>query len=339
MKKFRALKLFLLVILIVFAALSTRAVAAQDTITINFKSHDYAPREKIDREIIAQFEKDNPNIKVNYTIGPGDDSQYVPQILTAIAGDAGPDMFNILTFLVPDLISSGAVAPVDSKAMGYASDKALTDLYLPGRLTDFMGSDGKLYALPTEVGNYSLFINTDLFKKAGLDPAKDAPKTWEDLMKIAPKLTVKDASGNITQRAFDFAYPLPNEIVGGGLAYGGMAYQLGGTYFNKDKTAGAINTPAWVKTYTFVRDYAKQFGGPALEPSSIGFYEGNVAMVISGAWYSDVIRTNNAKLMDSVITSPFPRWTKEDGLVNDTGSLMYDYGLFVNSKGLWGVSW
>jgi multiple sugar transport system substrate-binding protein len=304
---------------------------AQDPITIKFWSHDYPPRETIDREIIAQFEADNPNITVEYTIGPGDDFQYVPQLLTALASGEGPDLFNVLTFLVPDLIPSGAVVPVDAEAVGFESQEAIIDSYLPGVLDTMIGEDGQLYAMPTELGNYALFINADLFEAAGLDPVADAPKTWEDILAIAPKLTIKDDSGNITQRAFDFAYPLPDEIVGGGITFTGMAYQLGGTILSEDRTAGAIDSEAWVKTYEFVRDYAAEFGGPSLAPSSIGFYEGNVAMVISGPWYLPaIIEANNPDMVDSVVTAPFPRWA--DGQVNDVGSALYAYGLHVNSQ-------
>jgi multiple sugar transport system substrate-binding protein len=321
-------KLFLFIALV--SLLSLTAVTAQDQVTVKFWSHDYAPRKAIDDEIIAQFQKDNPNITVDYTIGPGDDSQYVPQVLTALAGGEGPDLFNILTFLVPDLIPSGAVVPVDAVGMGYESQQALIDSYLPGTLEGMLGEDGKLYAVPTELGNYALFINSDLFKAAGLDPVKDAPKTWEDLMALAPKLTVKDSDGNITQRAFDFSYPIPDEIVSGGITFNAMAYQLGGKLYNDDRTEATINTEPWVKTYTFIRDYAKEFGGSSLTPSSIGFYEGNVAMVISGPWYSDVVKSNNEAVANAIVTAPLPRW--KDGLVNDTGSYLYSYGLFVNSQ-------
>jgi multiple sugar transport system substrate-binding protein len=310
--------------------LSLSAVAAQDSITLKFWSHDYEPRKTIDDEIIAQFQADNPNITVEYTIGPGDDAQYVPQLLTALAGGEGPDLFNVLTFLVPDLIPSGAVTPVDWAGMGYASQEELIDSYLPGTLEGMLGEDGNLYAVPTELGNYALFINSDLFEAAGLDPIADAPKTWEDLMALAPKLTIKDESGNITQRAFDFSYPIPDEIVSGGITFNAMAYQLGGTLYNDDRTEATINTEPWLKTYSFIRDYAAEFGGPSLTPGTIGFYEGNVAMVISGPWYADLVRGNNEAVADAIVTAPLPRW--QEGTVNDTGSYLYSYGLFVNSQ-------
>ena len=324
----RIVVLCLLAALLVTTA-SLAFVSAQEPITIKLWSHNYPPREAIDQSIIDQFVADHPNITVEYTIGPGDDFLYIPQLLTALAGGEGPDLFNALALLIPDLIPSGAVAPVDYEALGFASQDELVDLYIPGRLANFMDGDGVLYALPTEVGNYSLFINGLIFEEAGLDPTEDYPRTWEQLVEIAPLLTKRDDSGNITQRAFDFAYPLPDEFIGHWLSFGAMAYQLGGTFFNEDLTVATANTEPWVQTLTYVRDWAAEFGGMQYTPSSIAFYEGKLGMVLSGAWYSDVIRENNPDLLPYIYTAPFPRW--EDA-VNDTGSYMYDYGLYVNSQ-------
>ena len=325
-KRSLLVSLFMIMVVVLFSSLVT--VTAQDQITIKLWSHSYPPRESIDNDIIVQFQKDNPNITVEYTVGPGDDDLYRDQLLTALAAGEGPDVFNVLARSVAELVSSGAVAPVDAAAMGFENVDAVKATYLAGTLDGFMDDSGTLYAVPTEIGNYSLFVNTKLFVEAGLDPATDIPKTWEDIMAIAPKLTKKDASGNITQRAFDFSYP--GGLMSPRLTYGAMAYQLGGSYFNADKTAGGVNTEAWVRTLTFIRDYAKDFGGPAMIDVGEDFVAGNVAMVISGAWYMPQnIEAQNPDMAKDIVVSPFPRW--KDGLVNDAGSYIFGYGLYVNS--------
>ena len=43
---------------------------------------------------------------------------------------------------------------------------------------------------------HSLYINNRLFREAGLDPVKDAPKTWDDVAKLNKVLTKrKDGPG------------------------------------------------------------------------------------------------------------------------------------------------
>jgi len=149
------------------------------------------------------------------------------------------------------------------------------------------------------------------------------------MLALASLIVSKGESGNIIQRAFDFAYPLPDEFIGHWLSFGAMAYQLGGTFFNEDRTLATANTEPWVKTLTYVRDWAAEWGGMSLTPSSIAFYEGNLGMVLSGAWYSSTVQEFNPDLFPHIYSAPFPRW---ENAVNDTGSYMYDYGLYVNSR-------
>ena len=67
---------------------------------------------------------------------------------------------------------------------------------------------GKVYALPYQGNSMSLFINNKAFAAAGLDPVKDAPKTWDDMKALGPKL--KKVQGTRTvQKAFDFPYHSP----------------------------------------------------------------------------------------------------------------------------------
>jgi multiple sugar transport system substrate-binding protein len=303
--------------------------AAQEEVTIVFWSHGYDPRVVIDEEIIEQFEADNPGVTVEYYVGPGTDVDYITQLFTAISGGEGPDLFNVLNLGVPELIESGIVAPVNAEAAGFESTEALIESYLPGTLDDFLGADGELYGLPTEVANYALYINAQLFEEAGLDPVEDAPETWEELLALADVLTITDDSGNITQRAFDFAYPLPDEVASPVITYASMAHQLGGNILNEDGTEATVNTQEWADALAFIRDYGAEYGGPDYASSSIGFYEGNVAMVVSGPWYIGLVGANNPELVESVVTAPLPRW--EESTVNDVGSYLYAYGLYVSA--------
>lgn len=61
--------------------------------------------------------------------------------------------------------------------------------------------DGKLYSMPFNSSTPILYYNKTAFEKAGLDP-NTPPKNFDEIIAMAEKLTVKDASGNITQRGF-----------------------------------------------------------------------------------------------------------------------------------------
>ena len=111
----------------------------------------------------------------------------------AFAGGAGPDVFNVDSFSSGQYYSSGILAPVDLAAVDAKSNGDLEKRY--GLGIGGATYNGKIYGFPTEVSNWACVANKELWAKAGLDPAKDAPKTWEDMVDVATKLTVRDAKG------------------------------------------------------------------------------------------------------------------------------------------------
>ena len=43
-----------------------------------------------------------------------------------------------------------------------------------------------------ELTNWCIFINKKVFRDAGLDPEKDYPKTWEEMVEVSDKLCIRD---------------------------------------------------------------------------------------------------------------------------------------------------
>jgi ABC-type glycerol-3-phosphate transport system substrate-binding protein len=111
---------------------------------------------------------------------------------------------------------------------------------------------------------------------------------------------------------------------------GGMAKQLGDGIVADDNLTATLNGPGWVQTMEFVRNYANQYGGPSLPSSFIEFQQGKVGMIISGSWFRDVVAANAPDLVDSLSVVPFPRWA--EGTINDGGSYLYGYGLYVSAQ-------
>jgi len=314
------------------AATPTTEAAPTDTppppVKILYWSHDFPPRADLDREYMDKFKADNPGVEIEYVIGPGNDSEYITKLVTALAGGEGPDCFTLLSMAAAPLLAQGSVIPLDYKLLGYDSQEALETSYVEGTL-EGLKYNGTLYAIPNEVSIYSLFLNKKLFEDAGLDPAADYPKTWEDLRPLAEKLNLVEG-GQLKQRAFDFTYGMPDDITSPVLTLAGMAYQLGGTVVNAEGTEATVNTEPWVRTFQFVQDwvYQDKFGDPALTVSNIGFYEGTVAMTISGSWFSSYIKDQQSPVYDTHTVVPLPRWSDA---TNPTGAFMYSYGIFINA--------
>jgi len=302
--------------------------AAAAPVTITFWSHDYKPRETLDDKFIAAFEAAHPNIKVDYVIGPGNDTDYLTKLTTAYAGNAAPDCFNLRASSAGALLAANQVLPLDPTVFGYATVDDLVKAYVPGTLTGFYYK-GKLFAIPTEVNIHSVYINTDLFKAAGLDPVKDAPKTWDDLITINSKL-LKSQNNVLTQRGFDFIYGLPDDASGPVNTLAGMAYQLGGTIMNADQTAATVNTDPWIRTFQYVQDwvYKYKYGGPQYTSYYLAFINGSEAMGISGSFLAADLVSQKSPAANSYAVIQMPRWKDA---VNNTGALLYGYGLFTNA--------
>ncbi len=292
-------------------------------------SHQFTPREVLDRVHIKEFEQKYPWVTVKYSTFPTD---FETKLLTAMASGTGPDLFNLSTLYADPLVAGNAVVPVDASSVGFASDSALVNAYLPGFLNGFTWNN-KLYALPTEVSNYALYINKLHFHEAGLDPAKDYPRTWDDLFRVARKLTISKG-GKIVRRGFEFEYGSANDWTSTTFDLAGMAYQYGGRVYNADKTASLVNTSPWVKALTVYSDYVHKakLGYPAMQVDAVDFTngkEGNVSMLLSGYWYAASVQGTNKTVYKNIATAPFPRFANA---THSNGALLYSYAHFVNAS-------
>ena len=206
-------------------------LAAAEQVTVRMWMHEHPPRIPIDKAIIAEFEKANPDIKVQYDVISA--AEYSTKLLTAFAAGSGPDLFNNTSTLVTQYFAARILAPIDYAAMGYADEAALLAKFQGG--FDGIRFQGKLYGVPTEVSNWACFANNAMWKEAGLDPAKDWPKTWEALPAVAEKLTKRDQNGVPIRRGFDFDWTVPGTFW---FTPNTMIHQLGANMIDEDELQG-----------------------------------------------------------------------------------------------------
>ncbi|MEU8951678.1 sugar ABC transporter substrate-binding protein [Streptomyces sp. NPDC048489] len=150
---------------------------------ITFWDNNGGVRTDIWKQIIADFEKKYPDIKVDYVGVPAASAQ--SKYDTAIQGGGLPDVGGVGTAMLAEVAVQGALDPLDSR---------LEKSPLKGRLSRNLldvsraaGGAGKLYQVPTSANNGTLWYRTDLFEAAGLD----APTTWTKFYEAADKLTDK----------------------------------------------------------------------------------------------------------------------------------------------------
>jgi len=168
------------------------------------------PQEAFLREVvIPRFNRTYPNVAVQFDTAPT--NQIDQKVLTSAAGGGAPDVFWAFDYSAAAYVQKGLVAPIDPAAQGFSSQDALISSYLPGTLAGYI-FDGKLYSTPFHEASFSLYLNVRHFREAGLDPDKDAPKTWDDVIRVGKTLTKTDASGKIVQHGFRFSVNDPNYL-------------------------------------------------------------------------------------------------------------------------------
>lgn len=153
------------------------------TTKITFWDTNAGPaRTPIWQHAIAEFEKANPTIKVNYVGVPI--AQASQKIDTAIAGGGVPDVADVATSGLGLLVAQKALEPVDERI---AADPALNGKFNEALMTTVKNvvPDRKAYIIPTSTNAGAFWYRKDWFKEAGLEP----PKTWGEFFTAVDKLT------------------------------------------------------------------------------------------------------------------------------------------------------
>jgi sn-glycerol 3-phosphate transport system substrate-binding protein len=183
--------------LAVTAALATglAASAQAQELTFYYPIAVGGPITKIIDGYAADFEKENPGVKIK-PVYTGTYQETIVKTLTAAKAGTPPTIGVLLSTDMFTLIDEGVVLPWDDFAKSDA-DKAWIKAFYPGFMENSQ-TEGKTWGIPFQRSTIVQYWNKDLFKAAGLDPEKP-PRTWDELVEMGKKLTVKDASGKVTQ--------------------------------------------------------------------------------------------------------------------------------------------
>ena len=245
------------------------------------------PITKLIDEFAADFAKDNPGIKVT-PIYAGSYQDTIVKALTAHKSGNPPVTSVLLSTDMFTLIDEDAIVPIDD-FVKTADDKAwLGSFYKAFMLNSQSG--GKTWGVPFQRSTIVMYYNKELFKAAGLDPNKP-PSTWAEMADAAKKLTVKDASGKVTQ----YGVQIPSS----GFPYWlfqALAIQNGVAMANDAGNAVKFDDPAVIEALQYWIDLTKQ----GVHPPGIvewgttpkDFFEKKVAMMWTTTGNLTNVRTN-----------------------------------------------
>ena len=153
------------------------------------------PITKLVDTFAADFEKENPGIKVK-PIYSGSYQESITKALTAVKSNDAPTMSVLLSTDMFTLIDEEAIVPFDP-LIKTAEDQAWLKGFYPAFMENSQ-TGGKTWGIPFQRSTIVLYYNKEMFKDAGLDP-NQPPATWKEMAEVAQKLTKRDASGKVTQ--------------------------------------------------------------------------------------------------------------------------------------------
>lgn len=229
---------------------------------------------------LANFQKQNPNITVEYTTVPG--TSYASKLMTMMAGNAAPDVFFCGTDIYKSMAKKGQLLDLtnDFNTSSYKKDD-----FLPGAW-DVMTVNGKVYGVISCIVGPEVFYNKDIFDKAGVAyPPNDPTKawTWDEFVQTAKKLTVTSGS-TVSQYG---VYGL--ETAAMTAAFLG---ENGCNMFNSDYSKMDIATPEATEVFKDILELRTKYNvaPDAKTLTNIGMTAhqmletGKVAMIVDGSW-------------------------------------------------------
>lgn len=196
--------------------------------------------------IIAQFEKDHPNIKIDMQdLGWGDAEK---TLQTMSASKTLPDVMYHLPATIFDLADKGLILDLTP----YVDDGLKNDMY-PAMLQAGQ-YNGKQYMISCGGTGLIMWYNADMFEQAGLDP--DAPpKTWAEFLDACEALSALDGIAPVGV----YASPAGGET---SFVFESLfTTEFGGSAWDPDKNQYVYdseeNKDAAVNTLQFMQDITK----------------------------------------------------------------------------------
>ncbi|MFD8493721.1 ABC transporter substrate-binding protein [Amycolatopsis sp. NPDC059657] len=220
------------------------------------------------KDQVAAFEKEYPNVKVNY-VNAGTNKDEYTKLQNAIkAGSGAPDVAQIEYYALPQFALTDSLANLDQFGFG-----AFEKDFSPSTWSSVRVNNG-LYGLPQDSGPMALFYNKEVFDKYSIT----VPKTWDEYVEAAKKLHAADPAKYITSDTGDPGFAAS------------MIWQAGGHPFTADGRNVKINL-ADAGTKKWTAKWNQLIEGKLLAPvkewsddwfRALG--DGTISTLVSGAW-------------------------------------------------------
>ena len=220
------------------------------------------------------FQKEYPNIKVNYEILDWDTA--LEKLNVVITGGTPPDVVTVDMTWLPKFAALGAFTDLKPLSGGKLNGQSFDQVYTKGAL-DAMTYQDQIVTVMYDFDVYALYYRSDLFEQKGLQ----APKTWDDFLQAGKKL----AEGEKYLYEFD-----PDTFHGSQ-----WIYENGGSLLSDDLKTVVFNSPEAVQAIQFYSDLLKEkvaINWTTDQGERIqGIKDGRIAMFSDGPYYMGLMKS------------------------------------------------
>ncbi|MFE7068672.1 extracellular solute-binding protein [Streptomyces sp. NPDC057620] len=251
--------------------------------------------DRFQKDFVKSFEAAHPDIDVKVQIQEWDGIG--EKVTAALASSDAPDVIETGNTQVAQFAQSGGLLDLSDKVGELGGKDWLKGLAEPGAF------EGKQYGIPYYAANRVVIYRTDLFEKAGVDPA--AIKTRDQWIAATKKLNTGGTQG--------IYLPGQNWYTLAGFVWdegGDLATESGG------KWKGSLDTPEAVRGMEFYKKLQALGRGPkdsdeANPPQADVMAKGKVAQVVSSPGGANTVVENNPTLKGKLGFFPIPGRTAD----------------------------
>jgi len=245
------------------------------------------------QELVRDFEREHAGVRVEVQQIPWTAAH--EKLLTAFVGGASPDLAQMGNTWIPEQVTLGALAPLDSFVA------ATPGMNAGGQFPGIWATnvvEGRLYGIPWYVDTRVLFYRKDILARAGFSRI---PERWDEWREAMRAVTRTMGPGH-----FAIYIPLnewpPMAILG----------LQGGSPLITADGHGAFSGPAFTRAFEFLLSLYREGLAPPVNTTQVAnlyqeFGRGTFAMYISGPWnLGEFRRRLPAELQGSWATAPLP---------------------------------
>lgn len=282
----------------------TREISFQ---TWSLKNDTYTP---YFNALVAEFEKDNPGVKVKWIDQPAEG--YDQKLSTDAAAGQLPDVVNVSETQAYNLAKSGALMNLSKEAADAAKD--YHEAVWSSSKFSGNGIEEGVYGFPWYMNIDVAYINKAVYEKCGLDPMK-TPKTYAELFEQGNTLASKC-------KGEEYMLAVPN-------IQPSMFSEYGVEFLSKDRSKFTFNSPKGVEYVQHYVDMYKQEGFPeeGLNANIITaeklYFQGHIAYMVDSTSSVASFKMNAPDVYKNLDVAP---------LATDTKNTLNPFLFGVNSQ-------